>query len=168
MKLIGNIFGFDCVTCKHNRHCYGGNLGNQFRYCQKSIEKLQNIEKLEQDNKELKENWNELKKDIGYELIKLREPNEYNEGLYNAFNYINNKMQELEQGSDRMTAKEMFEKLGYTLMNEEKIFYKGYNSLNRITHIVFFDNKKLLITQSIGLAELQAINKQVEELGWNN
>lgn len=62
---------------------------------------LKDNENLEQDNKELKENWNELKKDIGYELIKLREPNEYNEGLCNAFNYINNKMQELEQGSDK-------------------------------------------------------------------
>lgn len=47
----------------------------------------------------LEDNWNKLKKDIGYELLKLREPNEYNKGLCNAFNYINNKMQELE-GSD--------------------------------------------------------------------
>lgn len=49
--------------------------------------------------KNYKENWNKLKKDIGYELLKLREPNEYNDGLFNAFTYINNKMQELE-GSD--------------------------------------------------------------------
>lgn len=49
---------------------------------------------------QLKNNWNELKKDIGYELLKLREPNEYNKGLCNAFTYINSKMQELEQGSD--------------------------------------------------------------------
>lgn len=48
--------------------------------------------------KQLKSNWNDLKQDIGYELLKLREPNEYNEGLCNAFNYINNKMQELEEG----------------------------------------------------------------------
>lgn len=46
--------------------------------------------------KQLKSNWSELKRDIGYELLKLREPNEYNKGLCNAFNYINNKMQELE------------------------------------------------------------------------
>ena len=55
MKQIGNIFGFDCVTCEHNRNCYGGNMGNQFRYCQKSIEKVQNLDKLEQENKQLKE-----------------------------------------------------------------------------------------------------------------
>lgn len=53
--------------------------------------------KLQQENKQLKDNWNNLKKDIGYELLKLREPNEYNNGLCNAFNYINNKMQELER-----------------------------------------------------------------------
>lgn len=55
MKPIGNIFGFDCVTCEHNRNCYGGNMGNQFRYCQKSIEKVQNLDKLEQENQKYKE-----------------------------------------------------------------------------------------------------------------
>lgn len=54
MKPIGNIFGFDCVTCEHNRNCYGGNMGNQFRYCQKSIEKVQNLDKLEQENQKYK------------------------------------------------------------------------------------------------------------------
>ena len=58
------------------------------------------ITELQQENKQLKENWNELKKDIAYELLKLREPNEYNNGLFNTFTYINNKIQELEQGSD--------------------------------------------------------------------
>ena len=58
------------------------------------------IKELQQENKQLKDNWNELKTDIGYELLKLREPNEYNEGLFNGFTYINNKIQELEQGSD--------------------------------------------------------------------
>lgn len=66
---------------------------NDFEYGNRYIELLQ------QENKQLKDNWNNLKKDIGYELLKLREPNEYNNGLCNAFNYINNKMQELE-GSD--------------------------------------------------------------------
>lgn len=55
MKPIGNIFGFDCVTCEHNRNCYGGNMGNQFRYCQKSIEKVQNLDNLEQQCKKQKE-----------------------------------------------------------------------------------------------------------------
>ena len=55
MKPIGNIFGFDCVTCEHNRHCYGGNMGNQFRYCQKSTEKIQNLDNLEIKLKKQKE-----------------------------------------------------------------------------------------------------------------
>lgn len=62
--------------------------------------KNQKFNELVKKNQQLKNNWNELKKDIGYELIKLRELNEYNEGLCNAFNYINNKMQELEKESD--------------------------------------------------------------------
>lgn len=65
------------------------------------------------------------------------------------------------------SAKEMFEELGYECVDEERIVYKKYDdSIKRIIHIAFFDNKKILITQSIGLEELQAINKQVEELGW--
>ena len=68
MKPIENIFRFDCTTCEHNRHCYGGNMGNQFRYCQKSIEKLQNIEKLEQDNKELKRQIEDISEEL--ELVR--------------------------------------------------------------------------------------------------
>ena len=49
------------------------------------------IDQLQQENKQLKDSWNELKKDIGYELLKL------NDALFNAFTYINNKMQELER-----------------------------------------------------------------------
>lgn len=55
MKPIENIFGFDCGTCEYNRHCYGGNMGNQFRYCQKSAEKIQNLENLEIKLKKQKE-----------------------------------------------------------------------------------------------------------------
>lgn len=55
MKPIENIFGFDCSTCEHNRHCYGGNMGNQFRYCQKSAEKIQNLDSLEIKLKKQKE-----------------------------------------------------------------------------------------------------------------
>lgn len=96
MKPIGNIFGFDCSTCEHNRHCYGGNMGNQFRYCQKSIEKIQNLDNLEKQNKQLKDNWNKLK-----EWLK-----EYEEGTYGLGSYetglsdglgdVIKKMQELE------------------------------------------------------------------------
>lgn len=60
----------------------------------------------------------------------------------------------------------MFEKIGYECINEEKLIYKGKHFTGRPIHIVFFDNKKLLITQSIGLNELQAINKQISELRW--
>lgn len=56
MKPIENIFGFDCVICEHNRNCYSGNMGNQFRYCQKSVKKIQNLDKLEQENKQLRDN----------------------------------------------------------------------------------------------------------------
>lgn len=66
-----------------------------------------------------------------------------------------------------MTAKEMFEDLGYKLINDKNIVYKGPHPTGKITHVTFFDDKQILITQSIGLEELQAINKQVEELGWN-
>lgn len=64
------------------------------------------------------------------------------------------------------SAKEMFEELGYEKINETKIIYKGKHFSNRPIHIAFFDNRKILITESIGIEELQAINKQVEELGW--
>lgn len=67
-----------------------------------------------------------------------------------------------------MTANEMFEKLGYKLINDKNIVYKGTHFTGRIIHIAFFSDKQILITQSIGIEELQAINKQVEELGWNN
>ena len=73
---------------------------NKFGRVPQTFELLQMIKQLEQENKQLKDNWNDLKQDIGYELLKLREPSEYNKGLCNAFNYINNKIYELEQGSD--------------------------------------------------------------------
>ena len=65
-----------------------------------------------------------------------------------------------------MRAEKMFEELGYELINHHNIVYKGKHATGRIIHIAFFDDKKILITQSIGVKELQAINKQVEELGW--
>lgn len=56
MKSIENIFGFDYVTCEYNRNCYSRNVSNQFRYCQKSIEKVENLDNLEKQNKQLKDN----------------------------------------------------------------------------------------------------------------
>ena len=71
-----------------------------------------------------------------------------------------------------MSAKEMFEKLGYYPSydyNKPKVdfaFYKKYSS----KMIVFNIKDKIIeiIDGGINIQELQAINKQVEELGWNN
>ena len=52
---VGNIFDFSCVGCEYSRHCYGGNLGNQYRFCQKSKEKLYSFDELQQANKNYKE-----------------------------------------------------------------------------------------------------------------
>lgn len=72
-----------------------------------------------------------------------------------------------------MTAKEMFKKLGYEYKN-----YSGYISyqkkVNNTTYFISFDNREKDICKhqvserflSITLKELQAINKQIEELGW--
>lgn len=65
------------------------------------------------------------------------------------------------------SAKKMFEDLGYKLINDKNIIYKGTHFTGRIIYIAFFSDKQILITQSIGIEELQAINKQVQELGWN-
>lgn len=54
-KNVGNIFNYNCVDCEYNRHCYGGNLGNQYRFCQKSREKLEDFDKLQQENQKYKE-----------------------------------------------------------------------------------------------------------------
>lgn len=64
------------------------------------------------------------------------------------------------------SAREMFEELGYELINHHNIVYKGKHDTGRIIHIAFFDDKKILITQSIGIKELQAINQQLKELRW--
>lgn len=69
----------ECVSC----------IKRKTSYCPLSIECMatddmpyyQNRIMLLEENKQLKDNWNELKKDIGYELLKLREPNEYNRGF---------------------------------------------------------------------------------------
>ncbi len=72
-----------------------------------------------------------------------------------------------------MTAKEMFEKLGYEKVNER--LYKKLHEpsakaglFDNYIRIVFLDNKTISITKTIGIEELKAINKQIEELGWDN
>lgn len=72
-----------------------------------------------------------------------------------------------------MSAKEMFENLGYKrevhiscimyIKNEE------YYSKDE-QRIIFYQDTETIIkpyTDGINMEELQAINKQVEELGWN-
>lgn len=76
-----------------------------------------------------------------------------------------------------MTAKEMFEELGYSFTEfNSKVFHryeyvKNTQLTNGIRHqCIWFDliTKELYIHNSIVLQELKAINKQVEELGWLN
>ena len=81
-----------------------------------------------------------------------------------------------------MTAKEMFEKLGYELKRNSQWFLSyeketTYDGIDVITFIYkdkriqsynIFPVDRHLTAKDITLDELQAINKQVEELGWNN
>lgn len=74
-----------------------------------------------------------------------------------------------------MSAKEMFEKAGYSERKDIKnniglikSYYKNYDEI-----INFYEDKEVMKTgeydgsySNISLLELQAINKQVEELGW--
>ena len=83
-----------------------------------------------------------------------------------------------------MTAKEMFEKLGYKYHRTPQgiVCQKSYTNSYPCDEIIIYDNvfdfnnkeirksriyleKRTYI--NITLEELQAINKQVEELGWN-
>ena len=77
-----------------------------------------------------------------------------------------------------MSAKEMFEKLGYKRFenNYWMYFTKGANSTYPVDRISFIKKKKEIeierfthhktLVKNITISELQAINKQVEELGW--
>lgn len=73
-----------------------------------------------------------------------------------------------------MTAKEMFEKLGYKHFdNGIRITYQNYE-ISECKLIEFqLCNKKMWLADDseelveLSLKEIKAINKQVEELGWN-
>ena len=71
-----------------------------------------------------------------------------------------------------MTAKEMFEKLGYKysklLSDDVRIYYEHKNNNNQPSNFILFDldYKSISNDCDITLEELQAINKQCEELGW--
>ena len=75
-----------------------------------------------------------------------------------------------------MTAREMFEKLGYKIdKQKDYIVYWKPLKLNRELQIEFnfkfntIEKRKVsdMKCEVITFRELQAINKQVEELGWN-
>lgn len=75
-----------------------------------------------------------------------------------------------------MTAKEMFEELGYKfrestfVINRNDYFY--YENTRKDKLICFYLNKKEVLTSQykesmiMDIATLKAINKQCEELGW--
>ena len=72
-----------------------------------------------------------------------------------------------------MTAKEMFKKLGYEYSKNKNgrwICYDIYNPIQR--RAIWFNVKGKTIVvgayQAVTLSELKAINKQVEELEWND
>lgn len=73
-----------------------------------------------------------------------------------------------------MSAKEMFEELGYELDKEPRfgstISYTQYCSDGccRIYDLVFYDKTIEVQEDYINLKLLKAINKQVEELNWND
>lgn len=73
-----------------------------------------------------------------------------------------------------MSAKDIFEKYGYTLYDEtdEIIFYcTDYDSeMQEDDQYIRFDKicKTIYSNKEICIKELEMINKQVEELGWNN
>ena len=74
-----------------------------------------------------------------------------------------------------MTAKEMFEELGYKYEenNTEIIYFNSFRSRFQYL-IVFYKDIKTIekfkyynnVSVGINVKELQAINKQIEELGW--
>ena len=74
-----------------------------------------------------------------------------------------------------MTAKEMFEELGYELKNNDKnewYYQKGNEYFD--TKVIYFDEEDKTLkchdggcgNVPIDVEELKAIQKQVEELGW--
>lgn len=73
------------------------------------------------------------------------------------------------------SAKEMFEELGYKLMKEDdkEIWYVNKNTKPVATNITFIVQLKYFVIYKheidnpcIDVKELQAINQQINELGW--
>lgn len=71
-----------------------------------------------------------------------------------------------------MKAKEMFEELGYEQNTKNNVIYyfkKIHIPKSYIVYSINFiaDKKEIFISKNIDMQELKAINKQIEELGWN-
>lgn len=65
------------------------------------------------------------------------------------------------------SAREMFEELGYDLVETTPYMVYYYNEENEI-YIWFYTNKKTIeIVNEFTLDILKAINQQINELGWN-
>nr|DAK87200.1 MAG TPA: Kinetochore protein [Caudoviricetes sp.] len=64
------------------------------------------------------------------------------------------------------SAKELFKELGYDLVETTPYMMYYYNEENDV-HIWFYNNSKTIeIVNEFTLDILQAINQQVNELGW--
>ena len=64
------------------------------------------------------------------------------------------------------SARELFEELGYDLVETAPYMMYYYNEENEV-HIWFYNNRKTIeIVNEFTLDILQAINQQVNELGW--
>lgn len=71
-----------------------------------------------------------------------------------------------------MSAKEMFEELGYEQNTKNNVIYyfkKIHIPKSYIVYSINFiaDKKEIFINKNIDMQELKAINKQIEELDWN-
>ena len=75
-----------------------------------------------------------------------------------------------------MKAEEMFKEIGYRQIDETPTYIEYVKEVNtKIVEIVFDLEEKRIIKQDfntlfsyyIKFEEIQAINKQIEELGWN-
>ena len=73
-------------------------LGNRAE-AQKIYEQRKTIKRKDEEIERLNNIINELEKDIDLELYKTRANDEYNKGLFNAFRYVKDKLEEL-KGSD--------------------------------------------------------------------
>ena len=81
-------------------------------------------------------------------------------------------MSNMSEKKELKSAREMFEKLGYYPSydyNKSKVDFAFY-SKHSIKMIIFNIKDKTIETigGAITFEELKAINKQIEELGWNN